>query len=106
MNTRITHAATCVLQAIADGYAFGFDIMDYTGLPSGTAYPILRRFEEHGLVESEWEDDGDALADGRPRRRYYALTVAGHAALSEARQRFERSGHLFTDAAGPRRAES
>ena len=45
-------SATVVLQAVANGYGYGFDIMDATGLPSGTVYPALRRMEESGLVKS------------------------------------------------------
>ena len=39
-----------VLQALARGYRFGFDIMEVTGLPSGTIYPALRRLEALELV--------------------------------------------------------
>ena len=34
-----------ILQALENGYQYGFDIMDVTGLPSGTVYPALRRLE-------------------------------------------------------------
>ncbi|MCG8469139.1 MAG: PadR family transcriptional regulator, partial [Gemmatimonadetes bacterium] len=34
-----------VLHAVAVGRRYGFDIMDSTGLPSGTVYPALRRLE-------------------------------------------------------------
>ena len=34
-----------ILQALDNGYYYGFDIMDVTGLPSGTVYPALRRME-------------------------------------------------------------
>ena len=73
-----------VLHAIADGVAYGFDILDATGLESGTVYPILGRLEAAGLVKSTWEDSARANADGRPARRYYAMTPAGKAALERA----------------------
>ena len=45
---RLTITAVCVLQAIADGYQYGFDIIDQTQLPSGTVYPALGRLERDG----------------------------------------------------------
>jgi PadR family transcriptional regulator PadR len=81
---RLSITAVCVLKAIADGYQYGFDIIDQTGLPSGTVYPALGRVERDGLVKSAWENEQDAHADGRPARRYYKLTAPGVKALSEA----------------------
>ena len=46
----LSYTALFVLQALAQGYRFGFDIMDATNLPSGTVYPALRRLEAMGLV--------------------------------------------------------
>ncbi len=72
------------MHAIAAGYQYGFDVIDQTGLPSGTVYPALSRLERDGLVKSAWENDQDAHADGRPARRYYKLTAPGVKALAEA----------------------
>jgi PadR family transcriptional regulator PadR len=55
---------------------YGLQIMQDTGLPSGTLYPILVRLERAGWVESRWEDI-DPVAEGRPSRRYYRLTSEG-----------------------------
>jgi DNA-binding PadR family transcriptional regulator len=41
----------------------------------GTLYKALGRLEEFGLLTSSWEDAG--AAEGRPRRRLYALTAEG-----------------------------
>jgi len=35
----MSYSAAVILQALANGYQYGFDIMDITGLPSGTVYP-------------------------------------------------------------------
>ena len=59
-----------VLKALSLGYQFGFEIMDVTGLPSGTVYPALRRLERDGLVTSNWEAEDAALKESRPARRY------------------------------------
>jgi PadR family transcriptional regulator, regulatory protein PadR len=81
---RISITSVCVLQAIAGSYQYGFDIIDQTGLPSGTVYPALGRLERDGLVRSAWENEHDAHAEGRPARRYYKLTGSGVKALSDA----------------------
>ena len=81
---RLSITAVSVLHAIAGGYQYGFDIIDQTGLPSGTVYPALSRLERDGMVRSAWEDDAVANAEGRPARRYYKLTAPGVKALSEA----------------------
>ena len=66
---RLSVTAVSVLRAIADGYQYGFDVIDQTGLPSGTVYPALSRLERDGLVKSAWENEQDAHAEGRPARR-------------------------------------
>jgi DNA-binding PadR family transcriptional regulator len=80
-------AALLVLAALARGSRFGFDIMDETGLKSGSVYRALSRLETLHLVESSWEDADEALAEKRPRRRYYRLTAKGREELSSARAR-------------------
>jgi PadR family transcriptional regulator len=81
---RLSITAVSVLHAIADGYQYGFDVIDQTGLPSGTVYPALSRLERDGLVKSAWENEQDAHADGRPARRYYKVTAPGVKALADA----------------------
>ena len=71
-----------ILQALAQGHHFGFDVMDATGLPSGTVYPALRRLKAMGLVESSWEEDAKARRSNRPRRRNYRLTRLGREQLA------------------------
>lgn len=92
---RVTFHGALVLKALARGYRFGFDIMDFTGLSSGTTYPLLRRFEAENLVRSRWESEKKALADGRPRRRYYELTASGRDALAAAAARFADHRRVF-----------
>lgn len=73
-----------VLAAVAQGFRYGFDVMGSTGLQSGTVYRALGRLEELGLVTSDWEDAAVALAEKRPRRRYYVITPDGSAELVRA----------------------
>jgi PadR family transcriptional regulator PadR len=88
----IGYATIAVLQAVVDGHRYGFDIIDQTGLPSGTVYPSLATLGRKELVTSAWEDEEIAQAEGRPRRRYYEVTPAGAAALREALERFQAMG--------------
>jgi DNA-binding PadR family transcriptional regulator len=81
-------SATHVLQAIANGYVYGFDVMDATGLPSGTVYPALRRMEAAGLIDSKWEPAAVAQREQRPARKYYELTKLGAAGLADAAARY------------------
>lgn len=103
---RLTYHGACVLQALARGATFGFDVMDLTDLPSGTVYPILRRFEEDGWVRSRWEREDAAHSEGRPRRRHYTLTASGQAALELAAERFRAHERLFGSGAGSLGARS
>ena len=91
----LSYTGLFVLQALSQGHRFGFDIMEVTGLPSGTIYPALRRLESLELVTSDWEKDLKARKEGRPRRRYYELTKAGKQQLKEAEARFRAVGRLF-----------
>ena len=84
----LTYTTGVVLQSIAAGYCYGFDIMDASGLPDGTVYPALRRLEEAGLLSSEWEDEQKASSEGRPPRCYYRLMPDGERMLTEALARF------------------
>jgi PadR family transcriptional regulator, regulatory protein PadR len=95
---KLSYNGALVLQALARGYRYGFEIMDFTGLPSGTAYPILRRFELERLARSRWEGERPAQRDGRPRRRYYELTEEGRKLLSAALERFSEHRRVFDDA--------
>jgi PadR family transcriptional regulator PadR len=74
------------LHEASGGEAYGFQLGKATDLPSGSVYPILRRFEERGWVTSREEViDPDAR---RPRHRvYYSLTAEGRRVARKAMQR-------------------
>jgi DNA-binding PadR family transcriptional regulator len=84
----LTHSTAVILQAVANGYLYGFDIIDVTGVPGGTVYPALRRLEALGYLTSKWEKPSIAQAEPRPARKYYELTRAGREALAEAVKRY------------------
>jgi PadR family transcriptional regulator, regulatory protein PadR len=85
---KVTYPTALVLQALARGFHYGFDIMDATGLPSGTVYPILRRLDREGFLSSAWEKHADAQREQRPPRRYYDITATGEAFLADAAERY------------------
>lgn len=84
----LTYSTAVILQAVANGYLYGFDIIDITGMPGGTIYPALRRLEEAGYLTSKWEKQSIAQAELRPPRKYYELTRPGREALAEAVKRY------------------
>ena len=67
----LSYSATAILQAVANGYQYGFDVMDVTGLPSGTVYPALRRLEHGDLVAS----NGRNMSSPRANRGRRASTT-------------------------------
>ena len=53
-------------------------------LSQDTLYPLLRRWEQQGVVESEWKMEGS-----RPRR-YYRLSQGGDALYEELKVEWNR----------------
>ncbi|MBU2600916.1 MAG: PadR family transcriptional regulator [Actinobacteria bacterium] len=66
-------------RALQYGYSLKQSLADAgVEISEGTLYPLLRRLEGQGLLESEWQ----VVDDQRPRR-YYKLSPAGANTLSE-----------------------
>ena len=87
-ETKLSHTAALILQAIHAGSVYGFSVMEMTGLPSGTVYPALRRLERDELIRSHWEQQSIADSEQRPPRKYYKLTRAGKATLESSHKRY------------------
>jgi len=83
----LTYTSGLILHAVAMGQSYGFDIIDNTGLPSGTVYPALRRLESGGLLDSLW-DHKNVEKSGGPPRKYYRLTRQGRERLEALRARY------------------
>ena len=65
-----------------DEWGYGYDIVRFSGLKSGTLYPLLIRLEKKGLLEAEWQPPASV---GRPPRHAYRLTAAGLALVRQTR---------------------
>jgi PadR family transcriptional regulator, regulatory protein PadR len=66
-----------------DTQHYGYTLGYAAGVRSGVLYPLLTRLHDEGWVADGWEDPAIARAENRPPRRYYTLTPAGRAALTE-----------------------
>jgi PadR family transcriptional regulator, regulatory protein PadR len=93
-DIRMTPAIGRVLKAFLDDPAakrYGFELMQITGMTSGSLYPTLAKVERAGWIRGEREPI-DPREQGRPARRYYMLTAegatTGAAALTEFSQQF------------------
>jgi PadR family transcriptional regulator PadR len=89
--------AVMILHALARGAEYGFDIIEETGLTSGTVYPTLDRLERDGLARSKWENADLARHEKRPSRRYFKITAAGKAALIGGLDRYRSLAPLSID---------
>lgn len=69
-------AVLMVLKQEHYGYSLRKLLID-SGLDieEGTLYPLVRRLETYGLLESRWSE-----GDGR-KRRYYKISIQGQATL-------------------------
>ena len=85
----LTYTSAVILESIAERHTYGFEIIDNTGLPSGTVYPALRRMEAAGLIESGWDREA-AEASAGPPRKYYRLTSDGRKHLGVLRDRYPK----------------
>ena len=81
----------CVLALLRDGERYGFELVrelsDVDGLVTseGTIYPLLTRLRRDELVTTFWRE-----SESGPPRRYYQLTSAGKAALTDFTKEWSR----------------
>lgn len=69
---------------------YGYSLVDVLadgGIPveTNTLYPLLRRLEKQGLLESSWETSG-----AKPRK-YYVITSLGEEVYADLRHQWEDS---------------
>lgn len=71
----------CVLALLSRGDSYAYEIAsrlaDAIGMGEGTIYPLMRRMQADGLVETYLVE-----SSAGPSRKYYRLTQAGQDALT------------------------
>jgi DNA-binding PadR family transcriptional regulator len=58
-------------------------------IDQGTLYPLMRRLESQGLLESSWR-----IEEARPRR-YYMLSAQGRQAVDQLTEEWRRLGKVM-----------
>jgi DNA-binding PadR family transcriptional regulator len=84
-------ATPLVLAILAEGESYGYAILKRVrelsdgelAWADGMLYPLLQRVHRLGYVTTEWRTS----PEGR-RRRYYAITDEGHAALAQHKRQW------------------
>lgn len=81
----LTLAVLTQLRAERYGYTLR-KALEEAGLEidEGTLYPLLRRLETQGLLQSEWREEN------KRRKRFYRLSPAGHAILDQLTDELHR----------------
>jgi PadR family transcriptional regulator PadR len=87
-------ASLLVLRAPNYGYAL-LELLTQADLQveANTLYPLLRRLEAQGLLESEWD-----TSESRPRK-FYRTTPAGEELAETLRADWVRLNHAITQIA-------
>jgi len=84
-------ATPLVLAILADGESYGYAILKRVRALSGgelewtdgMLYPLLHRFSRLGYVTTEWRTPPESR-----RRKYYAITAEGRAALADQQRQW------------------
>ena len=96
-------ATPLVLAILAEGESYGYAILKRVRELShgelewtdGMLYPLLHRLHRLGFVTTEWQSP----PEGR-RRKYYAITDEGRAALGEHKRQWATVARALRDAWG------
>jgi PadR family transcriptional regulator PadR len=72
----------CVLALLSTGDAYGYEIANRLakgiGMGEGTIYPLMRRMQADGLVETYLVESPTG-----PPRKYYRLSASGRTSLAD-----------------------
>lgn len=69
-----TRTALLALLKRPQDWHYGYELMEQTGIASGTLYPMLIRLCDQGNLEARWVPSPH---EGRPPRHAYRLTPSG-----------------------------
>ncbi len=94
----------CVLALLARGDSYGYLLSQQAGLvmpmSESTLYPVLRRLQDAGAVDSYTQEHGGRL------RRYYRITGDGRGRLRDFAREWEELGRVFELIAGTQGLDS
>jgi DNA-binding PadR family transcriptional regulator len=76
--------------SLMDSASYGYSLIQQLGalgldIEEGTLYPLLRRLEKQGFLQSEWD-----TSESRPRK-YYRISDAGRAVLTGLKAEWEET---------------
>ena len=74
--------------SLLDSASYGYNLIQRLAalgldIEEGTLYPLLRRLEKQGLLQSEWD-----TTESRPRK-YYRISDTGQAVLTALRAEWQ-----------------
>ena len=96
----VAASATPIILAILSrgetyGYAIIREIRELSDAQiewtDGMLYPVLRRLEKQGLLQSKWR-----VAETGKKRRYYRIKKSGRVALSAQRTQWQLTNRVLT----------
>lgn len=98
-------ARPLVLSTLSRGESYGYEIIQHLKELSGgrvewaegALYPLLKRMEQEGLVQSTWRE-----SDSGRSRKYYRLTAQGAESLSAERRQWTLANDMLTRLWSPR----
>ena len=82
IQTRRGVLELCLLILLRGEARYGYELLAELGrspaleIPEGTLYPLLRRLERSGVLQSSWVE-----SPAGPPRKYYSLTASGRRQL-------------------------
>jgi PadR family transcriptional regulator, regulatory protein PadR len=76
--------------SLTDSASYGYNLIQRLAalgldVEEGTLYPLLRRLEKQGLLQSEWD-----TSESRPRK-YYRISEAGQGVLTALRSEWHET---------------
>ena len=76
--------------SLMDSASYGYSLIQQLSalgldIEEGTLYPLLRRLEKQGLLQSEWD-----TSESRPRK-YYRISAAGQDVLTALRAEWQET---------------
>ncbi len=87
-----------ILSILANEECYGYKIVQKLNAmvqgemewPEATLYPMLKRMEKTGLVQSKW-----TISDNERPRKYYFITDNGLAELKKANERWQHISEII-----------